>query len=286
MLETAVEAFESRDEVFQEKSPSPIGTKEPRLFHLLNLPSVSGYENKLSNQAEVLLEESKTVVPLVLSEPLDIRSLEESGFSLSGFAEGEGFTCSVFRKQSRDSHVPVYVITGELDISADAFHALVCDVSFRRNWDDQFHHATAVEIEKSISLVEWVVKWPWPLAPREYRYVLSPHRFDDGTNLVLAASVPHEAQVHSSSVPVREYFGITGAKATMDNSNRCRYCVFYYDDPTLPGRMPGWLEQYVAKQLLPSFPRKVLSGAKMYPKDRFLHYSQLGSTTEFKKITS
>jgi hypothetical protein len=277
-MESAVAAFDHRNPEMSEEPLSPVELTKEKVFHLLGLPVVSGYEGHLSESAESLLEQGKAIVPIVLSDLLSgtLDQLKyEHGYSLTGSAEGEGFTCSVFRKHASDSRVPIYVITGDLDISADEFHALVCDVSFRHNWDDQFHHAAAVEVENSVSLVEWVVKWPWPLAPREYRYILSPHRLDDGTNLVVAASVPGEGQVHASAVPVREYFGITAAKPT--GPSTCRYCVYYYDDPSLPGRMPTWLEQYVAKQLLPSFPRKVLSGAKIYPRDRFDHYSQLSS---------
>lgn len=286
ILDGAIDAFEARHQEDPSRQLGIVESTRRDVFHMLGLPGVSGYEDHWSENVTVMLREGKTVVPFVLNfDGTDlVQSMESKhGYSLTGTAEGEGFTCSVFRKPAHESCVPVYIITGEMDVSADEFHALVCDVSYRHNWDDQFHYATAVEVENSISMVEWVVKWPWPLAPREYRYLLSPHKLDDGTNLVVAASVRADNQIHPSSVPVREYFGITAAKNV--GPSRCRYCVFYYDDPRLPGRMPGWLEQYVTKQLLPSFPKKVLAGARIYPKDRLEHYSQLSSSTESIQIT-
>jgi hypothetical protein len=272
ILESATEAFDVTVHAGAVESEHAVELTKQKLFHMLGLPGVEGW----SEVSAAMLAEGKSVVPLILDPdtPLDPNGISRShGYHLTGSAEGDGFTCSVYRKQPANSNVPIYVIAGEMDISADEFHALVCDVSFRHNWDDQFHHATAAEVDKNVLLVEWVVKWPWPLAPREYQYLLAPHRLDDGTNLVVAASRPSDKKIHPSSVPVREYFGITGAKSI--GPSRCRYCVFYYDDPSLPGRMPAWLEQYVTKQLLPSFPQKVLVGASMYPKDRFGHYSRL-----------
>jgi hypothetical protein len=278
MIESAAEAFDIRHPDTAMENADVIDDTKRRVFHLLGLPAVSGYEDRFSESAQSLLEHGKRIVPLVLGSECKsvVQDLHaDHGYTLTGSAEGDGFTCQVFRTHPHHSRVPIYVITGELEISADEFHALVCDVAFRHNWDDQFHHAAAVEIEESCSLVEWIVKWPWPLAPREYRYILSPARLDDGTNLVMATSVPVVDQVNPSAVPVKEYFGITAAKPV--GPSRCRYCVFYYDDPSLPGRMPSWLEQYVAKQLLPSFPKKVLNGARIYPRDRLLHYSQLST---------
>jgi hypothetical protein len=98
--------------------------------------------------------------------------------------------------------------------------------------------------------------------------------FDDGTRLVIAASVDSlqspDSKPISSAVPVKEYFGITAAKKSGDN--KCRYCVFHFDDPRV-GKMPKWIETYVANNLLPSFPKKLIDGAKKYPKDRLVVFT-------------
>jgi hypothetical protein len=235
---------------------------------MLGLPSAPGYSDQFSSTAASLLEESKSVVPFILDFPADaiIDTLrEEHGFVRQGSATGEGFTCTIYRKHA--SSIPIYIIAGELEMPAATFYALSKDVGFRHKWDDQFHHAHAEPIDETHSLVEWVVKWPWPLAPREYRYVLSSHELLDGTSLVMATSVPSETPVHKQAVAVKEYFGITAAKKITES--KCRYCVYYYDDPRLPGKMPGWLEAYVTQQLLPAFPKKVLVGAAMYNASQF-----------------
>ena len=114
------------------------------------------------------------------------------------------------------------------------------------------------------------------MAPREYNYVLEPHVFDDGTRLVMAASVNGTSEdldkpvSTKGAVPVKEYFGITAAKKSGDN--KCRYCVFHFDDPRV-GKMPKWIETYVANTLLPSFPKKLIDGAKKYPKDRLVVFT-------------
>ena len=263
MIESAVEAFDHRHVEELPGVPGPVEATKQKLFHMLCLPSVPEYAEQFSDTAARLLEESKRVVPFILDPPMDRleESLrEEHGFVQQGSASGPGFTCAIYRKQS--SSIPVYIIAGELDMSADTFYALAKDVGFRHKWDDQFHHAQAEPIDAETSLVEWVVKWPWPLAPREYKYVLSSHELADGTRLVMASSVPSAQPVHKQAVSVREYFGITASKPVSEH--KCRFCVYYYDDPRLPGRMPAWLESYVTQQLLPAFPRKVLIGAGLY----------------------
>ena len=118
------------------------------------------------------------------------------------------------------------------------------------------------------------------MAPREYNYLLTPHALDDGTKLVMATSI-HQNDVQTttckfSAVPVKEYFGITAAKEI--SPGKCRYCVYYFDDPRLPSKMPGWLESHVTNSLLPSFPKKILAGAKKYPKDRLVVFSNFGNS--------
>ena len=250
------------------------------VFEELTLPPLQPYADHFTDSVEALLAEGKQVVPFILNFATgDVRTQLEAdhGFDQKGSATGEGFTCAVYRKSINGS-VPVYVITGDLAISVDEFHALACDVDFRHNWDDQFHHAASDHVENNVSIVQWVVKWPWPMAPREYNYLLSPHVLADGTKLVMATSVSPvgitaRSHSHTNAVPVKEYFGITACKPLP--SGGCRYCVFYFDDPSLPGKMPAWLEQYVTNQLLPSFPRKILAGAKMYPRDRLTQFAEM-----------
>ena len=209
-----------------------------------------------------LLLEAKAIVPLVLES--DTASLLlEHGWTEAGSASGEGFTCSVYRKEFAGL-LPVYIICGDLDISVDTFHRLACDVDFRHRWDDQFHQVTSQSIPQSedARLMNWVVKWPWPMAPRSYRYVLTPHVLDSKTKLVMAASVTGPSSSTAfGAVPVKEYFGITAASCR--GLSKSRFCVFHFDDPHLPGTMPGWLERYVAQSLLPAFPKKIIAGAKL-----------------------
>lgn len=239
-----------------------------REYSSLSLPTLGDEQvHKFTPNIEKLLSESKSTVLSVLEG----ESLEDQGWSRSCSASGDGFTCTVFRKEVPDL-LPMYVISGDLDISADMFHALVCDVDFRHEWDDQFHHVGASAVEGQIRLLEWVVKWPWPLAPREYRYLQTPHVFsNDSIKLVMSASVHTERPVSSKTVAVREYFGITAAKPV--GPSQCRFCVFHFDDPRLPGKMPAWLETHVAQSLLPSFPKKIFEGAKKYPQHRLVSFS-------------
>ena len=251
--------------------------REP-LFHDLSFPRLGECGWKHTENAAGLLDVGKKVVPHILNfqdGDVSISVETEFGFSRAGYAEGDGFTCSVFRKEAAGA-IPMYVICGDLRISAAEFHALACDVDFRSQWDEQFHSASVSEIKNNVSLVKWVVKWPWPLARREYTYLLSPHTFSDGTKVVLSTGVLHnEEALDPQAVAVREYFGITAAKSVAGN---CRYCVFYFDDPKLPGKMPSRLEQYVTSQLLPSFPLKLLEGAKKYPPERLKRFGDLNAT--------
>ena len=284
---------ESLSKLLQQERESskevPAPARPLKLLNSLGLPTLKSVIHSYTENVELLLEEGKRVVPDVLNheiQGIDEFLCSEHGFFRVGTAKGDGFTCTVYRKSFDTGHrmtVPVYVIMGELDISVDEFHALACDVDFRHQWDDQFHHVESAPMEtvgdsNLTRLLKWTSKWPWPMAPREYNYVLEPHVFDDGTKLVMAASVDETptnplisaSQPSSKSVPVKEYFGITAAKATGNSS--CRYCVFHFDDPRV-GKMPKWIENYVATTLLPSFPRKLLDGAKQYPKDRLVVFA-------------
>lgn len=277
VLESAVQAFKHRHESDEVTVEVPVEAVEQNVFGLLGLPQVDSH--KLTDNIEQLLNEGKELVSFVLSiegGELATPINAEHGFHAAGTASGEGFTCAVYRKSA--GAIPVYIITGELDISADTFHALACDIEFRHKWDDQFYHASAKAVSSNnVSLVHWVVKWPWPLAPREYNYLLTPRVMDDGTKLVMATSVAGNRAGSTShkAVPVKEYFGITAAKQISDN--RCRYCLYYFDDPRLPGKMPDWLEQHVTQKLLPSFPRKILLGAALYPRERLVNYCSLNA---------
>ena len=257
---------------------------QPRLIGTLGLPTLRSQVYSYTDNVELLLEEGKRVVPDVLNHDLaeiDNFLCSEHGFFRVGTAAGDGFTCTVYRKSFDTGFrttVPVYVIMGELDISVDEFHALACDTDFRHQWDDQFHHVESspmdsADVESLTRLLKWTSKWPWPMAPREYNYVLEPHVFDDGTKLVMAASINGTEPSDKSptkAVPVKEYFGITAAKGT--GERKCRYCVFHFDDPRV-GKMPKWIESYVATTLLPSFPKKLIEGAKKYPKDRLVVFT-------------
>ena len=269
--------------VERQKSESVHPSDHPRLVGGLELPLLRSQIYSYTDNVELLLEEGKRVVPDVLNHDLqeiDNYLCSEHGFFRVGSASGDGFTCTVYRKSFDTGFrttVPVYVIMGELDISVDEFHALACDTDFRHQWDDQFHHVESSPMdtagESLTRLLRWTSKWPWPMAPREYNYVLEPHVFDDGTKLVMAASVngaEASNQSTSKAVPVKEYFGITAAKGT--GEKKCRYCVFHFDDPRV-GKMPKWIESYVATTLLPSFPKKLIEGAKKYPKDRLVVFT-------------
>jgi len=246
------------------------GDSGAELFRNLSVARLDSFSH--TESTSLVLEEGKRIVPLILNwdGKSNIASTMEAeyGFLQAGEAEGPGFTCAVYRKQMKGGRIPLYIISGELDVSSREFHALACDLEYRKNWDDQLHAVSASEIEKNICLVKWVVKWPWPLAPREYTYLLSPHILADGTSLVMSTGIDHnrEKALDDSAVAVKEYFGITASKSV--GEGKCRYCVFYFDDPRLPGQMPAWLEQYVTKQVLPSFPLKLLKGAKGYPAHR------------------
>jgi hypothetical protein len=261
-------------------SPAP---RQIRVLGMMGLPSLKSAIFSYTENVEILLQEGKRVVPDVLNH--DLNNLDEflcsnHGFFRVGSATGEGFSCTVYRKSFDTGHrttVPVYVIMGDLDITVDEFHALACDTDFRHQWDDQFHHVESFPIDSPQSLtrlLKWTSKWPWPMAAREYNYVLEPHVFDDGTRLVMAASVDSaestDSRPISTAVPVKEYFGITAAKAIGDQ--KCRYCVFHFDDPRV-GKMPKWIETYVANTLLPSFPKKLIEGAKKYPKERLVVFT-------------
>ena len=278
MIESALDALtvkHGRDSVVEE---SAVEVTKRNIFHMIGLPTVSSHT--LTDNIEPLLDAGKALVPRILDYNDDSSSpcvFGEHGFHLTGSANGDGFTCNVYRKQTAGA-IPVYIITGILDMSTEMFHALACDIEFRKEWDDQFHHASARLIDSNISLVNWIVKWPWPLAPREYTYIMTPRILDDGTRLVMATSVvgaSSSVATKLKAVAVREYFGITAARPVSDS--KCRYCLYYFDDPHLPGKMPDWLEQHVTKQLLPSFPRKMLQGAIKYPPDRLSIYSALNS---------
>lgn len=264
---------------------------EPRaaqeyLFQDLAFPRLNGFTWQYGDNASALLEESKRIVPLVLNSNSDgvSTSLESDyGFWCAGSAKGPGFTCSVYRKQTAGSLIPTYIICGDLEIASEEFHALACDVEYRKSWDDQFHAAYGSEIERKVSLVKWVVKWPWPLAPREYTYVLSPHSFQDGSRVVMSTGIMDgegRKPLNSQAVAVKAYFGITASKPLKDSKGKkCRFCLYYFDDPQLPGgQMPSWLEQYVTQRLLPSFPVKLLKGAKSYPPDRLGQFGNLSTT--------
>ena len=256
-------------------------TEERRLFDSMHLPILNSSVHQYTENIDMLLNVGKQVVPFILHNEvgcIESKLKNEYEFIPVGSAKGEGFTCHVYRKELELS-TPLYIITGELNISVDEFHALACDIDFRHKWDDQFHEveSTALDGKSDSITLRWVVKWPWPLAPREYNYVLTPHSLDDGSKLVMSASVytkdDDAAEKQSPSknvVPVKEYFGITAAVGI--GEKRCRYCVFHFDDPRV-GKMPKWVESYVSKTLLPSFPKNILAGARLYPKERLVVFT-------------
>jgi hypothetical protein len=265
-------------------SSSLITRREKKLFEMLLLPTPRQQAHVFTHDLEALLEEGKRVVPFILNtsdNALPASLASQYQFHQTASAHGPGFTCTVFKRDPNPVtdkfNVPVYIIAGDLDISVDEFHALACDTEFRKEWDDQFHHVDSEPLDDSnLSLLNWVVKWPWPMSARSYNYLLAPHALDDGTKLVLAASIDKAAENLSSpvkAVPVRAYFGITAARPI--GEKKCRYCVFYFDDPRLPGKMPAWVESYVAKSLLPSFPKKIIQGAQKYPQERLVLFGNL-----------
>ena len=110
-------------------------------------------------------------------------------------AGGGGVRSKVYRKRalesSKGSTATTYLSQAVFDESLDLVFAALSDLSRRREWDKYCLDLRQVATLGDSKLVYWKTKYPFPLAARDYVYVVrSMHGPGADTRLVVSRSVP------------------------------------------------------------------------------------------------
>ena len=129
-------------------------------------------------------------------------------------AGGGGVRSTVYRKRalesSEGSTATTYLSKAVFDEPLDLVFAALTDLSRRREWDKYCLDLRHVATLGDSKLVYWKTKYPFPLAARDYVYVVrSTHGPGADTRLVMSRSVPvdcAEGYVPPQQVPPPSLF--------------------------------------------------------------------------------
>ncbi|CAH2292154.1 phosphatidylcholine transfer [Pelobates cultripes] len=178
------------------------------------------------------------------------------------FTESMGF--QIYRLQDQESGLYQYKVYGGLsDCLPELFADVYMDLEYRKKWDQYVNALREVESEED-PVIYWEVKYPFPLANRDYVYVRERQDLDvDGRKIfvILAKSVSvNHCPEKSGIIRVTAYKQSLAIES--DGSSGCKVFMYYFDNPG--GMLPSWLINWTAKSGVPSFLTDMEKACKGY----------------------
>ncbi|MDP2438049.1 MAG: START domain-containing protein [archaeon] len=137
--------------------------------------------------------------------------------------------------------------------SLDLIPSLFIFSRYRKEWDQHTISCETIEenAEDQSSTIYWLVKYPWPLANRDYVFRQRLRLSADHQRYVACkrACAHPSKKAHSSPVRVVTYRCDVLAQSTEDGG--VRYCTLYSDDPG--GSIPSSIVNWAIKTAVPKY---------------------------------
>jgi hypothetical protein len=168
-----------------------------------------------------------------------------------------------------NSSVWTFYVEAQMPCDATMLYKTQADLAFRPEWDAYCLEcrilADAVAATSN-ETVYWLVKFPWPLANRDYVYYRRASCADDGTWLLLSRSAALGAHVPvrdgGAVVRVDDYF--FAGEFIPSAPNQCTVKLVFSDNPK--GSIPSALVNWAATSAVPAFTSNLLSACQKYEK--------------------
>ena len=96
----------------------------------------------------------------------------------------------LYRSRPEDSTLYHYRIEGRLEYSAATFFDVNCDLEYRKEWDGYAKELHVIETCPNIThadVVYWCVRFPFPLANRDYVYHRRVAYLDESKSFIIVS---------------------------------------------------------------------------------------------------
>lgn len=145
-----------------------------------------------------------------------------------------------------------YLLTGEFpNLNYSDFVCALHDLQYRKDWDTHTGAlGTLVEADErdGSTIIYWLVKYPWPLADRDYVFKQRiVHHEDKKMYVIVKRATSHPSKPYTSS-PVR-VVRFRSETAAQETATGVRYVSFYADDPG--GSIPTSVVNWAVKKAVP-----------------------------------
>jgi hypothetical protein len=235
--------------------PEPLPKTSPTAIQLPIKPRYS--EPYSSVQQNLFLESQAILEKFSTTTSSDLSNLEND-LLLRGFIKVSELPgkAAIYKGTFKVDNVikSKYVILGKAQSLAKNFHGVFLDVENRKLWDKNVISIT----KDQNNVIEWVSKYPWPLANRKYIFRQSAETIHHHLHVVISAgeNTDGSRSVDHAAILVKDYISVTGVKPGKDDQS-CEYCTIYSEDAFPSSQIPSWLENQAAKSLLPALTQDI-----------------------------
>lgn len=171
----------------------------------------------------------------------------------------------LYRSRPEDSTLYHYRIEGRLEYSAATFFDVNCDLEYRKEWDGYAKELHVIETCPNIThadVVYWCVRFPFPLANRDYVYHRRVAYLDESKSFIIVSRAgKHETTPEKkNTVRVDQYFSKMVIRPIDPTS--CDFRVVYHDD--LKGNIPSAIVNWAVGTGIPSMIQKLQKACESY----------------------
>jgi hypothetical protein len=162
-------------------------------------------------------------------------------------------SCVIFRRFVPSNQLFMYKTLMRMDYSAKDYFTYTKDYEYRKTWDPAVQEVTCVANENDNEVWYWLVKYPWPLDPRDYLFYRRCMDFpDENLHVMVARAVPrddHGKYRADIKGTVRVQDLVSTAAIRGIGENKMEVLCVYFDDPK--GNIPKSIINWAAEKLIP-----------------------------------
>ncbi|KAI8356657.1 hypothetical protein BD560DRAFT_449339 [Blakeslea trispora] len=153
------------------------------------------------------------------------------------------------------------------DIKADTLAHVYLDLDFRKRWDKNMY--AYQYFHNSFDGIHFEMKYPWPLAHRDYAYVIEQRTVKDDEKtyqVILGQSLPLSAYPEQKGVVRIDNYMQNICITPTEDAKGCHIFMDYFDDPK--GNIPKTIINWAAKTGVPTFIDSLKKACKQYEKEQ------------------
>ncbi|KAI8975687.1 hypothetical protein BDF20DRAFT_624943 [Mycotypha africana] len=182
----------------------------------------------------------------------------------------------VYRRPAHDRNPNLYeyrAIGGWKDVRAATLAHVYLDLDFREKWDknmkshQRFTVADSANAEDHYDGLHFEIKYPWPLANRDYVYAMEKRVVRDDETSIDYQVILGESLLASSFPQTKGVVRIDTYKQNIclhptEDGNGCYVFMDYFDDPK--GNIPKSVINWAAKTAVPMFINSLKDACKLF----------------------